>query len=220
MKDVLILAGFSAAGKTVVMTDIMERDGRFTSIRSVTTRPPRGDAHDAEYIYLSEEEFVKKLEENALAENVLYAGHRYGTPKSELDRAHREGKIPLLVLDLNGVDSFAALSEYASCSIYIYEDLDVIEGRLHARFIGDTPTPEGERRYNARREQNLADALVLGNHAKNFYAFLKNSTSIQATADEVLKVFARFTEGVPADVAANIAVTDTLAASARAKGAK
>ena len=189
MKDVLILAGFSAAGKTVVMTDIMERDGRFTSIRSVTTRLPRGDAHDAEYIYLSDEEFLKKVENNELAEHMSYAGEMYGTPKSELDRAHREGKIPLLVLDLNGVDAFAALPEYDACSVYIYENLDVIEDRLYCRFIGDNPTSEGKKRFEARKNQNISDALILGNHAKNFYVFLKNADSIRATADEVLKVF-------------------------------
>ena len=201
------------------MTDIMERDGRFTSIRSVTTRPPRGDAHDAEYIYLTREEFQRRLENSELAESMTYAGDMYGTPKSELDRAHREGKIPLLVLDLNGVDAFAALPEYSSCSVYIYESLDVIEDRLYRRFLGDNPTPEGMRRFVVRKEQNIADALILSNHADNFYAFLKNAASIRETADKVLEIFARFTEGHPADLTANRATAEALADEARAKQA-
>ena len=120
-------------------------------------------------------------------------------------------------VDLNGVAAFAGLTEYSSCSVYLYEDLNVIEDRLYQRFIGSNPTPEGLARFNARKELNIADALILSDHAKNFYAFLKNEGSIRETADAVLSAFARFTEGQPASLEANLAVTEALAAEARAK---
>ena len=49
-KALLILVGPSAVGKTTVADEIISRGG-FSLIRSLTTRAPRGDGHDDEYIY-------------------------------------------------------------------------------------------------------------------------------------------------------------------------
>ena len=52
---VLIIAGPSGAGKTVIATDIVKNFPEFTFLRSGTTRAKRGDAHDGEYLYYTEE---------------------------------------------------------------------------------------------------------------------------------------------------------------------
>ena len=215
MKEILIIAGLSAAGKTVASAEIMERDGRFTTIRSVTTRPPRGDAHDGEYFYLTEAELISMWERGELCEYMSYAGYMYGTPRSELDRAHREGKIPLLVLDLKGVFAFSALSEYNSCMIYLYEDILTVEERLRLRYA-PSEGGDGLLRFNSRVAMNIADAKSLPDVAQSFYAFVKNGASPAQTADFVLSAFSRFLAGESADVAGNLAAAESLAEQARA----
>ena len=118
----LILAGLSSAGKTVIATALYERDGRFSFVRSATTRPPRPD-HTDEYIHLTEEEFLERKNNSDFVECMEYAGYMYGTPRSELERVWNEGKYPLLILDLTGVKSVSEIEDINSCAVYIYTDL-------------------------------------------------------------------------------------------------
>ena len=68
MRKILILAGPSAVGKTTVMKEILSRSDEFEFIRSATTRAPRGDGHDSEYIYLTEIEFKKRIADGEMLE--------------------------------------------------------------------------------------------------------------------------------------------------------
>jgi guanylate kinase len=55
---------------------------------SATTRPPRAGEEDGrDYWFLAPEEFEKRLERGEFLEHATYAGNRYGTLRSELDRA-------------------------------------------------------------------------------------------------------------------------------------
>ena len=99
MKNILIVAGPSAVGKTTVAHRMLELDSRFEFVRSVTTRPCRADQFDNEYIYITEEEFRHLINTDGVLEYTIYAGNYYGTPRSEIDRIISEGKIPLLILD-------------------------------------------------------------------------------------------------------------------------
>ena len=86
MDSILVLVGPSAVGKTTVMTRILELYGNeFSPIRSATTRAPRGDSFDGEYIYLSREEFLSSVSRGELLEYMEYGGNLYGTPKSEVE---------------------------------------------------------------------------------------------------------------------------------------
>ena len=107
MKSVVILAGPSAVGKTTVAHAMLGANPGYEFVRSVTTRQKRGDAFDNEYIYLTREEFEHEIEVGGVLEHTEYAGSYYGTPLSEVNRITAAGKIPLLILDMDGVKSVA-----------------------------------------------------------------------------------------------------------------
>ena len=86
MNKILILAGPSAVGKTTVADYILKSYPSFSLVRSATTRAKRGDGHDAEYIYLSREEFNARLLSGKMLEHTEYANEMYGTPASEIER--------------------------------------------------------------------------------------------------------------------------------------
>ena len=109
MKKILVIAGPSAVGKTTVMNEILRQNAGFEYIRSATTRAPRGDVFDLEYIYLSKEEFLERIENGGVLEYTEYGGNFYGTPKSEIERIFSVGKTPVLILDLNGVKSLKSI---------------------------------------------------------------------------------------------------------------
>lgn len=187
MKGMLVIAGPSAVGKTTISDEILRQNPNFTLIRSATTRAPRGDGHDGEYLYLSEAEFRLEIQRGGMLEYTEYSGELYGTPLSEIIQAEREGLVPLLILDLAGVASLRA-SEYAEDTlfVYLYDELNTLEERLYARYM-TPPTAEGLTKFVKRREQNIADYLAFRDKADMFDLVLSNATSVTDTARAILE---------------------------------
>ena len=214
----LIIAGPSAIGKTTVAYSLIERDARYEFVRSVTTRPSRGDAYDAEYIYITVDEFRELIANGGVLEHTEYAGNFYGTPRSEVTRILSEDKIPLLVLDINGVESIERTKgDLNPCGVYVYDTLNVAEERLYARFVGDNPTPEGLRKFVGRKEQNIRDFLTMPEHCGAFFAFIHNSGTVEDAVNNVEAEFNRFCAGGERDSAAISKIAETLSESAKEK---
>ena len=186
MKKLLVLAGPSAVGKTTISGEIMRQNDKFTLSRSATTRAPRGDGHDDEYVYLTRDEFLAAIESGDILEHTEYSGDLYGTPKSEILRAEREGKYALFILDLAGVASLRE-SEFADDAlfVYIYDTLNTLEERLYARYM-DPPTVDGLTKFAKRKEQNIADYLGFDKHAPLFDLMISNATTVSETAANII----------------------------------
>ena len=186
MKKLLVLAGPSAVGKTTISDEIMRQNDKFTLSRSATTRAPRGDGHDDEYVYLTRDEFLAAIESGDILEHTEYSGDLYGTPKSEILRAEREGKYALFILDLAGVASLRE-SEFADDTlfVYIYDTLNTLEERLYARYM-DPPTVDGLTKFAKRKEQNIADYLGFDKHAPLFDLMISNATTVSETAANII----------------------------------
>ena len=201
MKKLLVLAGPSAVGKTTVSNEIMRQSNVFTAIRSATTRAPRGDEHDAEYVYLSDSEFRSEIAGGGMLEHTEYSGCLYGTPRSELLRAEREGKLPLLILDLRGVASLRA-SEYADDAffVYLYDELNTLEERLYARYM-TPPSVSGLTKFVKRKEQNIADYLDFEKHAPLFELLISNAEAPEKTASLILAAMSGESVGQDKDLA-------------------
>ena len=211
---VLVIAGPSGVGKTAIATSIVDEHPEFTFLRSGTTRPKRGDAHDDEYIYYTEEEFLKAVENGEMAEHAIYGGCMYGTPNAELDRAFSEGKTPLLVIDLNGVRSLALHPKYSACNLYIYTDIEVIEQRLKDRYFGDNLKADSEKNFNKRTAQNLKDWHDIPDYGEYIHAFIENNTTVAECCEKVLSTFADYAEGIEKDEWHNNAIINGLTEAA------
>ena len=215
MKNILIIAGPSAVGKTTVAHRMLELDSRFEFVRSVTTRPRRADQFDNEYIYISDEEFRHLIATAGVLEHTEYAGNFYGTPRSEIDRITSEGRIPLLILDINGVESLSKnKGDISPCGVYVYDDIDVMEERLKERYIDDWNSPETQRRYNSRAKQNRIDYATLPTHEPYFYAFIRNCSSVDNCAAKISDAFAEFCSGVEKNCEATEQIAKSLQATA------
>ena len=204
---ILIVAGPSAVGKTTVAYSLIERDPKFEFVRSVTTRASRGDAYDNEYIYITVPEFRELIANGGVLEHTEYAGNFYGTPRSEVKRILSEGKIPLLVLDINGVGSLVKnAGDLSVCGVYVYDDLENVKARLAARFLGEGADEASVRRYESRVRQNEEDFRSISSVKERFFAFIPNNSTVNAAGDKVLSVFRGFVDGEPRNTAAIDAV--------------
>jgi guanylate kinase len=97
---VLVVTGPSGVGKGTLIRTLRERFPGLELSVSATTRPPRpGEQQGVDYHFLSADEFDRRLGAGEFVEHAEYAGNRYGTLRSEIDRA-RESGARALVLEI------------------------------------------------------------------------------------------------------------------------
>ena len=78
----LVVSGFSGAGKGTIMKKLVSETEDFALSISMTTRQPRaGEKDGVEYFFTDREHFLKTVEENGLIEYAEYCGNFYGTPR-------------------------------------------------------------------------------------------------------------------------------------------
>jgi guanylate kinase len=106
MKDrgiLIIVSGFSGAGKGTVMKKLMSEYDNYALSISATTRSPRpGEQDGREYFFKTVEEFETMIENNQLIEYAKYVGNYYGTPKEYVEKMLDEGKDVILEIEIQG----------------------------------------------------------------------------------------------------------------------
>ena len=122
---------------------------------SATTRKPReGEIDGVHYHFIDEERFDKMLAEKAFLEHATVHGHRYGTPKDQVERAIEEGRNILLDIDPQGALSvMSAMPETVSIFI-LPPSYSALRERLHTRNTDD-PDEILKRLSNAYGEVRL-----------------------------------------------------------------
>ncbi len=133
-KNLFVLSGPSGCGKdTVIKCLKLLRDDIFLSV-SCTTRSPRiGEKEGVDYYYISKERFLEMIEKDEILEYNFYAGNYYGTSRSELDRGLAEGKIMMLVIDVNGAHNVRRLYPEANLIFLMPPSIDALRARIAAR---------------------------------------------------------------------------------------
>lgn len=98
----VVLSGFSGAGKGTIMKEVMKRYPYFLSISATTRAPRQGEVDGVDYYFHSKEEFEQMIQNNELIEWAEYVGNYYGTPKKAVEQQLAEGKDVLLEIEMQG----------------------------------------------------------------------------------------------------------------------
>ena len=152
---VFVVTGPSGAGKGTLIRRLVERQPELEVAVSATTRPQRpGEEGGREYWFLSEAEFVERIEAGAFLEHVEFAGGRYGTLASEIDRINADGRVCVLELEIEGALKVQDEVE-SSVTLFIAADVPELERRLLARAT-ESSGEIGERISLARHQLEQA----------------------------------------------------------------
>ncbi len=130
----IVISGFSGVGKSTVINYMFEKMPNLRFSISCTSRKPRKNEVDGvDYLFVSEEEFEYRIEQNDFVEYTKTFANYYGTPKSEIDKALAGGAD--LLLDINSVGAKNIKKHYPDCvCVFINPpSIDVLKQRLKGR---------------------------------------------------------------------------------------
>ena len=136
---------------------------------SATSRAPRGEEVTGKIIIFTEEEFRKKIEEDAFVEHEeVYKGALYGTLRSEIDRLWEEGKHVLFDIDVVGGLNVKAQYPENTLSIFVQPpSLDELENRLRRRGTESEEKIQQRLDKSAKELVYAQDLMILVNDELN-----------------------------------------------------
>ena len=148
----IVVSAPSGAGKTTVVTRVLnELDGLRFSVSHTTRAPRPGEKDGVEYHFIDVAAFERLRDTGQLLEWALNYGHYYGTGVAELERARRDGVDLLLDLDVKGAAQVRNKIADAVTVFVLPPSYADLERRLRGR--GQDDEASIRRRLDVAREE-------------------------------------------------------------------
>lgn len=130
----IVVSGPSGAGKSTLLARVLAEMTHLRFSVSHTTRPPRaGEAEGVDYHFVDDEQFQDMVERDMFLESARVHAHRYGTSRTEYDRAEQDGVDLLLDLDVQGAEQVRDKFADAVTVFILPPSRRILERRLRAR---------------------------------------------------------------------------------------
>jgi guanylate kinase len=149
----LAVSSPSGAGKTSLCRRLTSDHEHLILSISVTTRGPRpGEEHGREYHFITDVEFDRMVEQDALLEWAEVHGARYGSPRLPIEQALADGEDILFDIDWQGAGKIAARAPLDTVRVFVMPpSMSELSRRLYAR-AQDNPDVIERRLRNAKGE--------------------------------------------------------------------
>ena len=173
---VIVLSGFSGAGKGTIMKHLLEAHPNDYNLSiSATTRGMReGEMDGREYFFKTREEFDSMIENNELLEYATFNGNSYGTPRAYVEKLIEEKKDVILEIEIQGALQVKKMYPDALLLFTMPPSAKELEKRLVGR---GTETPEVIR-------ERLAISCKESQHMDR-YDYLIVNDSLEKAVDQV-----------------------------------
>jgi guanylate kinase len=182
----VVVSGPSGVGKGTHIRAALDRAAGVGLATSATTRPRRpGEAHGREYWFLAPDDFARRVEAGEFLEHVDYAGHRYGTLRSEVAGRLDAGESVMLEVEVAGARAIKQLVPEAVLVFIAPPELDALAERLRSR--------------GTNSEEEIADRLSIAEREMRsqdeFDHVITNDDADRAAAELVRLIEASQREG-------------------------
>lgn len=98
----IIISGFSGAGKGTIVKRLLEDDQFALSVSATTREAREGEIDGKDYHFITRETFESMIAANDLIEYATYVDNYYGTPKSFVLEQLNTGKDVILEIEMQG----------------------------------------------------------------------------------------------------------------------
>jgi len=197
---ILIFSAPSGAGKSTLVNYLLSQRNDLEFSISCTTRAPRGqEMNGREYYFVSNEEFMRRVENDEFVEyENVYAGTYYGTLRSEIERIESKGHHVVFDVDVKGGIHLKQLFGDKALSLFVAPpSVEELRSRLLGRAT-DSPDKIEERMGKARQEMEDAvhfDTIIVNDNlahaqrelAERVKAFLDKDRCAERTKTATLK---------------------------------
>lgn len=147
----VVVSGFSGAGKGTVMKELLEKYDNYALSVSMATRAPRqGEVEGKDYFFVTKETFEEKIASQGFIEYAQYCGNYYGTPKAYVEEQLNAGKDVILEIEIQGALKIKEQFETALLVFVMPPSVEELERRLIGR---GTETPEVIRQRLVRADE-------------------------------------------------------------------
>lgn len=126
-----MITGPSGVGKGTLIRGLLERcPGLQLSVSATTRQPREGEVNGREYHFLTRQDFDERADRGEFIEHAEYAGNRYGTLRSELERPARG---IVLEIEIQGARQVRETLPEAYQVFIAPPSLDALKERLEGR---------------------------------------------------------------------------------------
>ncbi|KAF0140284.1 MAG: guanylate kinase [Stygiobacter sp.] len=173
-----VFAAPSGSGKTTIVKDVLKNYSEFVFSISATTRKKRQTETDGkDYYFISESDFLNKIESNEFVEWERFYDYYYGTLKSQIVSNIKNGLHTVFEVDVKGA---VKIKECYPNSILIFiapPSIEVLRNRLIQR---NTETEEDLKKRIERAEMELS--------YKDKFDYVVSNVNLEVAKEEVRKI--------------------------------
>ena len=155
-KKAVIFSAPSGAGKTSIVSHLLNQGLPLKFSISACSRSPRANEQDGkDYYFLSPTDFKEKIATDAFLEwEEVYEDMFYGTLKSEVERIWENGKVVIFDVDVvGGINIKKHFGEQALAVFVTPPSIDELKNRLQGR---GTETTESLQKRLGKAEAEIA----------------------------------------------------------------
>jgi guanylate kinase len=155
MSIVFIISAPSGSGKSTLVDRLLRDVPGLTFSISYTTRAPRGQEKDGEsYRFITRSEFEACVDRGEFLEHADVFGNYYGTHRSVLDLARKQGRDLVLDIDVQGAGQLKRKIPDAVSIFILAPSREILEKRLRDRSEDSDAVIERRLRDAAREIRN------------------------------------------------------------------
>ena len=131
---IFVVSGPSGSGKDTLLSQLFKKCPEIKFSISSVTRPMRaGEKEGEKYNFISRKEFEEMLQRDELLEHNVYEGNYYGTPKTPVLNASKNGEDIIIEVDVNGAKQIREKLPQAVSIFIMPPSFAELEKRLSGR---------------------------------------------------------------------------------------